>query len=235
MEYDPTNKSKFAHLTNNCIAQKYEQSPEKNSAKKPKKEREHSQEGGVDESEEEDDTLENIWSLDDFKVHLQKNEQTKFPGEEDIFQTVIYPQIMHQVEATCLSVQDVVNNRKNSFEFFGYDFMVDENLKVWLIEVNSSPSMDTKGQPVLQKLVKSVLHDLAKVVIDLHKDKNADIGGFQVVHKQKHEILRPKNNMETKLKVDGEKIWPPGYGPNGYQSQMDLISHALSQGHKPVI
>lgn len=43
-----------------------------------------------------------------------------------------------------MSVQDVVHNRKNTFEFFGYDFMVDENLKVWLIEVNSSPSMETK-------------------------------------------------------------------------------------------
>ena len=25
---------------------------------------------------------------------------------------------------------------------FGYDFMVDDNFNVWLIEVNSSPSMD---------------------------------------------------------------------------------------------
>ena len=25
---------------------------------------------------------------------------------------------------------------------FGYDFMIDERLNVWLIEVNSSPAMD---------------------------------------------------------------------------------------------
>lgn len=43
----------------------------------------------------------------------------------------------------------MVDNRKNSFEFYGYDFMVDQDLKVWLIEVNSSPSMECKGQPIL--------------------------------------------------------------------------------------
>lgn len=35
----------------------------------------------------------------------------------------------------------MVENRKNSFEFLGYDFMIDQDLKVWLIEINSSPSM----------------------------------------------------------------------------------------------
>jgi hypothetical protein len=40
------------------------------------------------------------------------------------------------------SAQEYIENRKNSHEMFGYDFMVDENYKVWLIEINSSPSMD---------------------------------------------------------------------------------------------
>lgn len=83
--------------------------------------------------------------------------------------------------------------------------MVDEDLKVWLIEVNSSPSMDTNSQPVLQRLVKNVLNDLAKVVIDCRKNKNADKGGFILCHKGKNEIVRPNNIVLSNLKVDGYK------------------------------
>ena len=37
--------------------------------------------------------------------------------------------------------------------------MVDEDLRVWLIEVNSSPSMD-QGTPTTERLVQMVLTDL---------------------------------------------------------------------------
>ena len=87
----------------------------------------------------------------------------------------------------------MVNNRKNSFEFFGYDFMIDETLKVWLIEVNSSPSMDAPKGSKLAGLCRSVLHDLAKIIVDLPKDKKADKGKFVVAHKAKHEVSRPMN------------------------------------------
>ena len=129
--------SKFSHLTNNCIAQKFSDSPAN------KKKREKSLDAN-DVASDEEEEMDNIWSLDDFKQHLQSEFGEKYKDQhEDIFQEIIYPQIKHQVKASCLSVQDMVNNRKNSFEFIGYDFMVDENLRVWLIEVNSSPSMDS--------------------------------------------------------------------------------------------
>jgi tubulin monoglycylase TTLL3/8 len=41
-----------------------------------------------------------------------------------------------------LAARDMVIHRENAHEMFGYDFMVDTNLNVWLIEVNSSPSME---------------------------------------------------------------------------------------------
>ena len=31
------------------------------------------------------------------------------------------------------------NNVSPCFEFFGYDFMIDEDFRIWLIEVNTNP------------------------------------------------------------------------------------------------
>jgi len=36
---------------------------------------------------------------------------------------------------------DQIIHRKNSFEMYGFDFMVDSTSKVWLIEVNGNPDM----------------------------------------------------------------------------------------------
>lgn len=53
---------------------------------------------------------------------------------------------------------------------FGFDIMVDDQYRPWLIEVNSSPSMD-KSTPVTAQLVPAVLEDLIKVVVDRASDK----------------------------------------------------------------
>lgn len=52
----------------------------------------------------------------------------------------------------------------------GYDMMIDEDLNPWLIEVNSSPAMDY-STPITRKLVKMVMQDIAKIIVDLRKKK----------------------------------------------------------------
>lgn len=80
-----------------------------------------------------------------------------------------------------------IENRKNSHEMFGYDFMVDTNYKVWLLEINSSPSMDYSTH-VTTKLVKQVLIDTVKVIVDYanaskKQKKNVDTGKFKKIYK----------------------------------------------------
>jgi len=46
------------------------------------------------------------------------------------------------VISTILSTSDQVYGRRNSFELIGYDFMIDDLMNPWLIEINTSPAMD---------------------------------------------------------------------------------------------
>lgn len=58
-----------------------------------------------------------------------------------------------------------INSRKECFECFGYDFMIDCDYKVWLIEVNTNPSIDESG-PLLRQLVPRMIDDMFKLTID---------------------------------------------------------------------
>ena len=57
---------------------------------------------------------------------------------------------------------DVIENSLNSFELFGFDFVVDKDLKLWLIEVNMSPAC-AERQPWLVDM----LNDMATGVVSM--------------------------------------------------------------------
>ena len=51
-------------------------------------------------------------------------------------------------------------------EIFGYDFMVDANLRPWLIEVNTNPCLEESNQ-LLRHLVPRMLDDAFKLTLDI--------------------------------------------------------------------
>jgi tubulin monoglycylase TTLL3/8 len=67
--------------------------------------------------------------------------------------------------------------------------MVDADLNVWLIEVNSSPSMEF-STPITEKLVKQVMPQIVRIVLDNNHGNTAhevgeSIEDFELIYKQK--------------------------------------------------
>ena len=94
------------------------------------------------------------------------------------FYTVIYPQIKALVIDTIRAVAGKIDYKKRMqcFEIFGYDFMVDRDYKVWLIEVNTNPCLDTSNVH-LARIIPAMLDNAFKLVIDpifIHPKRHFD-------------------------------------------------------------
>lgn len=82
------------------------------------------------------------------------------------------------------SVQKIIINDKHCFELYGYDVLLDEKLRPWLIEINASPSM-TSNTPADAVKKNGVLDDTF-TILDLEKvltGKEEHIGGFDLICK----------------------------------------------------
>ena len=55
--------------------------------------------------------------------------------------------------------------RKHCFELFGYDFILDEDFNVWLIEVNTNPCIEESSE-LLKVLLPRMIEDMLKLTID---------------------------------------------------------------------
>jgi hypothetical protein len=57
------------------------------------------------------------------------------------------------------------NKRDNVFELFGYDFIIDEDFRLWLLEVNTNPYLGM-GNEWMKSLVPQMMDDLVKLIVD---------------------------------------------------------------------
>ena len=84
---------------------------------------------------------------------------------------LMWNRIMDLIVKTLLSVQPAISSRtrqvsagrENCFELYGFDVLVDDELKPWLLEVNLSPSMQAES-PLDWQIKSSLLADTFNVV-----------------------------------------------------------------------
>ncbi|GBG26739.1 Tubulin glycylase 3B [Hondaea fermentalgiana] len=115
---------------------------------------------------------ENMWRRDEFLEHLDKVKGRPGVGAA-AWADHIRPAMETIVRASMSCVQDLVRSRANSFEIFGFDFMLDDQLNPWLIEINSSPSMEY-STAITKALASDALRTSVACVLDFKYRIDAD-------------------------------------------------------------
>ena len=160
---------------------------------------------------------ENMWTNDEFvDKYLRKINRA------DAWEEIIYPGMKNAIISSMQATQDIIETRKNTFELYGADFMIGEDLKPWLIEINCSPTM-ARSTVVTTFLCDAVLEDCCKVIIDRKSNKNCDTGRFELIHKAM--TVPQPNYIGIDLKVDGQaykkpyQYTPPSNSQNNQNNQ----------------
>jgi hypothetical protein len=146
-EYSLDKSNNYVHLTNNCL-QKF---------------------GSGYSKFEEGNTLP-LETLQDYVNGLETYNGLGFDLERDIVL-----RIKDIIIDTLVAGKKAFLGRKREFELFGYDFLVDEDLRTWLIEVNTNPYLGVPND-YIKDLLNKMLDDMLKLVVDpVFPPKNTDI------------------------------------------------------------
>lgn len=123
-----------------------------------------------------DDRTGGKWDLRMLKLYLIG----RFgPGRVDD----LFWEIQTIVIRSLLCAEKLIVNDQHCFELFGYDILLDEHLKPWLLEVNASPSL-TASTPEDYSMKSNLINDVLDV-IDMERNLDGDeetIGGFDLVY-----------------------------------------------------
>ena len=161
-KYDLNNPNKFIHITNHSL--------QKKSNKFEKYE------------------YGNEMSYNDFKLVLE-NENISIDKFDDIINDMKYlvKISMNAIGNKFFKVQNVL-----CFEIFGYDFIVDNNFKPWILEINNNPGLGISS-PVIEKLVPRMIDDALRLTIDKIFETEYD---DSCIDKENNEYI-------SKFKLDG--------------------------------
>ncbi|XP_072587028.1 inactive polyglycylase TTLL10 isoform X3 [Vulpes vulpes] len=106
-----------------------------------------------------------VWSMDRLNRHINdKFRKTKGLPRDWVFTT--FTKRMQQIMVHCFqAVKAKLHCKLGYFDLIGCDFLIDENFKVWLLEMNSNPALHTNCE-VLKEVIPGVIMETLDLALE---------------------------------------------------------------------
>ena len=184
----------FIHLTNYSINK---QNPNYKSNIKDNKEIAEMEE--IEEDYEQCDDS-SKWSLVEYRNYFKKEGKEK--DLEKIWKQIEDIVIKTMINVTEVNSRDLSGNKNNNvFELYGFDILVDEKFKVWLLEVNVNPSLHCNS-PLDLSIKTELIVDLFNLIgiVPFNHNNNEEVYNLSRKKNSKSfsEIKLPKINQNLK-------------------------------------
>ena len=151
-------------------------------------------------------------SLDLLKYKLEKQYNIDFDE-------LIWPQVKDLIIKAFVACQHDIPYCPSTFEMFGFDVIIDDNFKCWLLEINSSPSLERSN--VLDDQIKlPLVDDIFKIVDPININRAALIKMIERIMKINNKRRNVKGvylySQKVQLNMDLTEIFygkiPRKYG-----------------------
>ncbi|XP_045869479.1 inactive polyglycylase TTLL10 [Meles meles] len=143
-----------------------------------------------------------VWSMDRLNRHINdKFRKTKGLPRDWVFTT--FTKRMQQIMAHCFqAVKSKLHGKLGYFDLIGCDFLIDENFKVWLLEMNSNPALHTNCE-VLKEVIPGVVMETLDLAIETFQKSSRNQKMLPLLSQRRFALL---HNGEADL-------WPRPGGP----------------------
>ena len=144
------------------------------------------------------------WSLVEYRNYFKKLglDDTMNNIWEQI-ETIIIKSLITVAKENC---QEMSINKNNSlFELYGYDILIDESFKAWLIEVNVNPSLHCTS-PLDLSIKTDLVTDIFNIIgiMPFNHNNGDTIYNYEMLKKRENEkekIIKERNSQTKKLRL----------------------------------
>ncbi|XP_061115095.1 protein polyglycylase TTLL10 [Conger conger] len=138
--YDPNSNNLSAHLTNQYMQKK---NPLYNALKE-----------------------ETVWSMERFNAYVNEQFREAKALPQDWVLGAFTKRMQVIVSQCFLAVKAKLERKLGLFDLIGCDFMIDEDFKVWLLEMNCNPALHTNCQ-ALKEVVPSAVNETLDLALEI--------------------------------------------------------------------